>query len=230
MSRFLKVAAIATLVVVVAVAAVGAFAQEGSDDASGWNFRQKMHEAIANLLGISVDEYDTAVDTAEEQVLAQAVTDGWLTQAQADRIQERLDWNWQGGWMGKGFWGPRAGWGYRGDSLISVAADALDMSLTELVDEFKEGKSIAEVATEKGVDRQSIADTYLAQYAEKLDGAVEDERITQKQADQLLASMEEAVAEQLDAACGGCWAGGFMGRGGRGRGGWFGGFPGSCPF
>jgi hypothetical protein len=127
--------------------------------------------------------------------------------------------------MGKrfGFWGGRGCGGLRGTSLLSIAADKLDMSLDDLIEEFKQGKSISDVAKEKGVDPQTIADEYLAKYKEKLDEAVKDERITQKQADLMLNQMKEAVAEQLDAACGGCWAGGFMGRGGRGR---FGGFPG----
>jgi hypothetical protein len=232
MNRFLKMAAVAGLVVVLGVAALGAvaFAQEGLDDSSGWNFRDRMQQAIASILGITVEKYEAAIDTAEEQVLEEAVADGWLTQEQADRIQERLDLYWQAPRMGKGFWGPVAAWDCRGSSLISVAADALEMSPTELMEEFKAGKSIADVAGEKGVDPQDIADTYLAQYAEKLDEAVKDERITQKQADQMLANMEEAVVEQLDAACGGCWMGGFGGHRGRGRGGWFGGFPGWGPF
>ena len=93
------------------------------------------------------------------------------------------------------------------------------MSVAELREQFKEGKSIAEVAQEKGVDPQSIADTYLAQYKEKLDQAVADEDLTQKQADQMLSNMAEAVAERLEGACGGCWIGGFRARVIPGRGG-----------
>lgn len=228
MSKFWKIVGIATLVVILGVAAVGivASAQEGSTETSGWNFRQKMHEAIASILGISIEKYDAAVESAKEQVLQQAVEDGWLTQKQADMLKERFEMEWKGPWMGKrfGFWGGRGCAGPGATSLLSIAADKLDMSLDDLIAEFKQGKSISDVAKEKGVDPQTIANEYLAQYKEKLDEAVKDERITQKQADLILNQMKEAVTEQLDAACGGCWAGGsFMGRGGRGR---FGGFPG----
>jgi len=227
MRKFWKIAGIATLALILGVTTVGvvALAQGGSTETSGWNFRQKMHEAIANILGISVEKYDAAVESAKEQVLKQAVEEGWLTQKQADMLKERLNLEWEGPWMGKrfGFWGGRGCGGLGGTSLLSIAADKLGMSLDDLIEEFKQGKSISDVAKEKGVDPQTIADEYLAKYKEKLDEAVKDERITQKQADLMLNQMKEAVAEQLDAACGGCWAGGFMGRGGRGR---FGGFPG----
>ncbi len=226
MKRFWKIAGIATLVAVLGVAALGAvaLAQEGSEDSSGWNFRERLQQAIAGILGISVEEYDTAVDTAQGQVLEEAVADGWLTQEQADRMQERMNLDPGARWMGKGFWGRRGAWGMRGDSLFSIAADELGMSLSDLTAELQEGKSIAEVAEEKGVDPQTIADAYLAQYAETLSEAVEDERITQKQADLMLKSMTETVGAQLEAACGGCGPAGFMGRGGRAGG--FGGFPG----
>ncbi|MGB9879614.1 MAG: hypothetical protein ACPLRM_02515 [Anaerolineae bacterium] len=227
MRRFWKIAGIATLAVVLGVTALGvvALAQWGSTETSGWNFRQKMHEAIASILGISVEKYDAAVESAKEQVLKQAVEEGWLTQKQADALKERFEMQWEGPWMGKGFrfWGGCGCGGPGGTSLFSIAADKLGMSLDDLIEEFKQGKSISDVAKEKGIDPQTIADEYLAKYKEKLDEAVKAERITQKQADLMLNQMKEAVTEQLDAACGGCWAGGFMGRGGRGR---FGGFPG----
>jgi len=231
--RYWKAAAIATLVTVLAVGAVAtvALAQEGSDDGSGWNLREKMHEAIARILGITVEEYDTAVEAAQEQVLGEAVADDWLTQEQADRMQERMSLDAGGRRMvGKGFVGGRFAWGIHGVSLISVAADELGMSLSDLTAEFQEGKSIAEVAEEKGLDPQAIVDACLAQYEEKLAEAVEEERIAQKQADLMLENTEKAVVEQLDAACGGCSGFGFKGRGGRGRGGWFGGFRGMGGF
>lgn len=220
MRRFWKIAGIATLVAVLAVGAIGAvaLAQEGSDDSSGWNFRERLHQAIASILGISVEEYETAVDTAQGQVLEEAVADGWLTQEQADRMQERMNLAPGPHPMGRGFPGGRGAWGMRGNSLFSVAAEELGMEWSDLMAELQEGKSIAEVAREKGVDPQTIADAYLVQVAESLADAVENERITQKQADSMLENITETIDDQLEAACGGCFPGGFMGRGGRGFG------------
>jgi hypothetical protein len=228
MRRYWKIAGIAVLVAVLAVGAVSAvaLAQEGTDDSSGWNFRDRLHQAVASILGISVEEYEAAIDTAENQVLEEAVADDWLTQEQADRLRERLNAEPGPGRWGKGFPftggmpGMRGFWGMRGESLFSIAAEKLGLELSDLMAELQEGKSIADVAGEKGVDPQTIADAYLAQVADQLAQAVEDGRITQKQADSMAESVAGMVADQLEAACGGCWHGGFMGRGGR-----FGGFP-----
>ena len=219
MSKFWKIAGIATLVAVLAVGALGtvALAQEGSTASSGWNLREKMQEAIASILGISVEDYQAAIETAEDQVLEQAVADEWLTQEQADKLHERLDAVPELGRFGKGFPGMPRMPGVRGESLYTVTAEQLDMSQSDLIDALQEGKSIADVAAEKGVDPQTIADAYLAQVEEKLADAVTNGDITQKQADAMLENMAEHVANQLEAACGGCLPGGFMGHGGRGR-------------
>lgn len=216
MSKFWKIAGIATVVAVLAVGALGtvALAQEGTTSSSGWNFREKMQEAIASILGISVEKYQAAIDTAEEQVLEQAVADEWLTQEQADRLQEHLDSVPEQDRFGRGSFGMPRMPGLRGESLISVAAEQLGMSQSDLVDELQAGKSIAEIATEKGVDAQTIADAYLAQVREKLAEAVENGDITQKQADAMLENMAEQLAEQLEAAGGKCLPGGFRGHGG----------------
>jgi hypothetical protein len=225
MRRYWKIAGIAVLVAILAVGAVSAvaLAQEGTDDSTGWNFRDRLHQAIASILGISVEEYEAAVDTAEDQVLDEAVADDWLTQEQADRLRERPNADPGLGRWGKGFPGMRGAWGMRGGSLISVAAEELGTELSELTAKLQEGKSIAEVAEENGVDPQIIADAYLAQVADQLAQAVEDGRITQRQADSMAENVAAMVADQLEAAYGGCFPGGFRGHGGRGG---FFGFPG----
>ena len=216
MRKLAKIAGIATLVVILAAGVVGAvaLAQEGSDDSEGWNLRDRMHRAIASILGISVEKYESAIEEAEDTVLADAVVEGWLTQEQADKLAERMDLVPPAGRMGLPFHGMRGGWDMRGGSLFSVAAEQLDLTLPELMEELADGSSVAEVAAEKGVDPQAIADAYLAQVEENLAEAVENERITQKQADLVLENAAENVAAQLEAACGGSGPAGFMGRGG----------------
>lgn len=229
MKNWKRIGLFAGLIALVGVLALGtvAFAQS-SDEETSWpfDFGQKLREAIAEVLGINVDEYDAAVETAQEKVLEEAVTDGWLTQEQADRLRWRMEQAPGPGLrgLGKGF--GRFGWGIApwGESLVSVAADKLGMSLTDLLTELQDGKSIADVAKEKGVDAQTIADAYLAEYSKELNEAVEKGRITQKQADWMLETMKERVTAQLENTCGGFR--GFMHGGfrGGGRGVPFGGF------
>jgi len=221
MKKVWKIVGIAALVAVLGVVAVGAVAVAQADTQSTepFDFAARFKAALADILGISVEEYDAAVDKAQEQVVNEAVAEGWLTEEQAELLRWRMD-QAPGGWgMGHGFGRGMRGF-FMGDNLLSIAADKLDMKLTELLTELQQGKSIADVAKEKGVDTQTIVDAYLAQIKETLDKAVADGRITQKQADYQLQQIEQRVTDQLDNT----WPNGGRGFGGH-RGGMMG-FPG----
>lgn len=225
MRKIWKIVGIATLVAVLGAAVVGvvALAQEDTGSTEPFDFAARFKAALADILGISVEEYDAAVDKAQEQVVNEAVAEGWLTEEQAELLRWRMEQAPQG--WGKGM-GPGMGWlgrgmgGFMGDNLLSVAADKLGMKLTELLTELQNGKSIADVAEEKGVDTQTIVDAYMAKVKEKLDEAVADGRITQKQADYQLQQIQQRVTDQLDNT----WPDDFRGPKGH-RGGMMG-FPG----
>jgi polyhydroxyalkanoate synthesis regulator phasin len=212
MKRIWKIAGIAVVIAVLGVAALGAatYAQD-ADNGQPFDFAAKFKEALASALGITVDEYDAAVDKAQNQVADEAVTEGWLTQDQADllkwRMAEEPAFGMRG--LGKGLGGFDRGFFGGGDNLVSIAADKLGMKLTDLLTELQGGKSIATVAGEKGVDTQVIVDAYVAQVKENLDEAVTAGRITQKQADYQLQQLEQRVTDQLDNT----WTGDFHGGG-----------------
>ena len=205
MKRVWKIVGIAMLVAVLGIAAVGvaAFAQgdTGTSD-SPFDYVTKFKEALAGILGISVDEYTAAVDKAEQQVVDQAVSEGWLTEKQAAELQSRLDQAPAGPGLGVGMdmgfgkldKGPG---GFAGVSLQSVAAEKLGMELTALQTELQNGKTIADVAKEKGVDTQTIIDAYLTQVKAKLDEKVASGDITQEQADTQLEQAKTSATEKL---------------------------------
>lgn len=199
MKKSRKLVGIALVVAILGVAAVGgvAFAQD-DDDGYPFDFRGKIKETIAEILGISVEEYDAAVEEARGQVVDEALAEGWLTEDQAERMQERFD-NGVGarGMRGMGFMGRGA------TSLIDVAAEKMGMSVQDLRAELQDGKSIADVAGEKGVDTQDIIDTYLAELETSLADAVAEGKITQKQADWQLQQATERAPDQLN----GTWEG-----------------------
>ena len=201
MKRIWKIVGIALLVGVLGVAAVGAVAL-AQDDESGAPFDlvARFKEALASALGISVDEYDAAVDQAQDQVVADALAEGWLTEEQAQSLQERMD---RAQENGMGFMGRKPGrMGHdlmKGSSrLLIAAAEALDMTTGDLRAELEAGKSIADVAAEKGVDTQIIVDAYLARVKADLDAAVAVGDITQNQADYQLQQAEERAVDRLD--------------------------------
>jgi hypothetical protein len=233
MRRWWKVAGIATVVAVVAVVGLGAvaMAQDPEDEgAYPFNFGERFKKAVAGILGIEVERYEAALDEAQEQVLGDAVTEGWLTQDQADRMRERAEAG-PGPGMRGGFAPPARGgfghgWGGKagpGDTVIGVAAEKLGWTVQELLDKLGEDVSIADVAAEEGVTVQEIVDAYVSQLTESLDEAVSEGRITQNQADWMIEQAAERAEQRLTGTPGDCVPG--FNRGGR-RPGRMWGFPG----
>jgi polyhydroxyalkanoate synthesis regulator phasin len=222
MKRGWKIAGIALMVAILGVAAVGAVASAQDNGTGGpFDLATKFKEALAGILGISVDDYNAAVDKAQQQVLDEAVTDGVLTEDQAEKMQERLAEQPGAGMMGPGMRGGRGmGMGMSGrgmmggmggSRLLTTAADKLGMSLDDLQTALQDGKTIAGLAEEKGVDIQTIIDAYLAEVKSDLDEAVADGKITQEQADEQLEQAKTQVTDRLSNT----WQNMGPGRGGR---------------
>jgi hypothetical protein len=194
---------------------------ESSDEGTTWpNFRQQLHEGIAGALGITVEEYDQAIDEEQEQVVGAALADGWLTEEQAEQWRSRMDQVPEGGTrgMGRGFPGHLGGKAGFGESLIGVAADQMGLSRTELLTKLQDGQSIADVAEELGLDTESILAAYLADVSEHLDEAVEEGRMTEKQAEAMLSDAEDRAINRLENIFDDGMLRGFGGRGHGGRG------------
>ena len=89
------------------------------------------------------------------------------------------------------------GMGGAQNSLVAVAAKVLGIDQTALVTALNGGKTIADVAKEKGIATSKIVDEFLAPRVQALKSAVDAKRITQAQADSMLATMKANVTEQL---------------------------------
>jgi hypothetical protein len=222
MKRFWTIAGIATLVAVLGLTALGAvtLAQDGEEGGWPFDFHGKFKERVAELLGVPVDKYDEAVQQAQQDVVDQALEEGWLTEDQAEHMRERVE---QGvgpktfGFRDKGFAGPRGGFmGHGGGSLFSLVAEELDdMTVEELLAELQGGKSIADLLSETQLE--SVKGAYLAQMEENLNQAVTEGKMTQNQADFMLEKAGEMLPEMLDNTWEGHHPGGFPGGGRPGR-------------
>jgi hypothetical protein len=104
----------------------------------------------------------------------------------------------QPGGAGRGL-GGRGGFGGPQDSLVAVAAQVLGMDQATLVSTLNSGKTIADVAKDKGVALDKIVDAFVAERAEALKSAVAAGRMTQAQADTQLAAIRADVMAQLNA-------------------------------
>ncbi|MCC7448502.1 MAG: hypothetical protein IT324_13865 [Anaerolineae bacterium] len=96
------------------------------------------------------------------------------------------------GGMGYGLGGPE-------DSLVAIAAKTLGIDQAMLVSTLNSGKTIADVAKDKGVALDKIVDAVVADRAERLKSAVAAGRMTQAQADAWLAQVKTHVTAQLSA-------------------------------
>ena len=83
------------------------------------------------------------------------------------------------------------------ESLVAVAAEQLGMTVDEVRAALSSGKTIEDLAEEKGVEPQAIVDEVLALRKARLDALVADGKLTQDQADTMLAQMAEHLAERI---------------------------------
>lgn len=132
--------------------------------------------------------------SALRDVLESLVTDGTLTQAQADKVAAHLD-------SSMPMRGPRhhGGFGMRGGMLgHGVVAGVLGITVEELHEARHDGKSLAEIAASKGISKQTLITRLVAAAQEQLADAVADGRLTQAQADARKARLQERVTAMVD--------------------------------
>ncbi len=167
--------------------------------------------ALASKLGLSVDTVKSDVTDAQKAAIEQAVKDGKLTRAQADRLEQKLTTNgpagpFMFGGIGRGFRrgpnngtppvGPRGnapfpffGGFLRSANELEAVANVLNMKPADLSAQIKSGKTLAQIATAQNVDqakvKQAIIDTVKAQ----LQREVQDGLITQAQADRITSNL-----------------------------------------
>ena len=140
--------------------------------------------------------------------LTSLVTDGTLTQAQADKVASTLA---QALPEGRG---DRGGPG--GRVALSTAAGALGLTPEQLRTEMAAGKTLGEIAAAQGIENSTLVRALVAAAQEWLDAAVADGRLTQAQANKRAATMTGRITARLDKMLP---PGGHGHHGGRGQGG-----------
>ena len=142
------------------------------------------------------------IGSALKSALAGLVSDGTITQAQADKVATVLE----------AARPPGGGPGGRHGRLdLAAAAEALGMTEAELRTAGEAGTTLADLAEEKGVSTDTLVDALVAAEKERLAAAVTDGRLTQAEADARAADLETRITESLDRPI--CGPGGRGGRG-----------------
>ena len=158
---------------------------------------------VASATDVAASAPMTAADRAGwvEDALAGLVTEGTITQEQADAVATALD-------DARPDRGPR---GMRHLHLDAIA-DALGVTADELRTALQGGQTIAEVAAAEGVDLQTVVDAVVAELEARLTERVEAGDITQERADEMIARASERLPDALESD-----GPAFGGRGRHGR-------------
>jgi len=159
-------------------------------------YRDFFIQQFASRLGVTTDKVKEAYSGAYSDMLDQEVKDGKITQAQADQLKQDLanraaqgdalpgfgPGEGRGHGFGKG--GMRGGMFGLGDEMsLASFAKALKMTEADLTSALQSGKTIADVAKDKGVDIAQVKTSVLADLEATLDQAVTNGKLTQTQAD-----------------------------------------------
>lgn len=124
------------------------------------------------------------------EAIAPLVEDGTLTQAQADAVVETL--------IAQAPEGPRGGHHRGAVNGLEAAAEAIGVEPAQLLESLRSGSTIAEVASQAGVDTQTVIDAMVADAQEHIAEKVADGTLTQEEADEKLAELTERVTERVN--------------------------------
>lgn len=200
--RVLLVAGGGAAVVAATAITVSAFAASPSPSPSssaGQKSSQYCQGFLGHLaanLGKTQAQVSQALQQARNQTIDDAVKNGDLTQAQADKIKSALAGQPQCAPGFRGF-GPGfrlPGFGLKGMAgagsvVFDDAAKVLGMTSDQLRTDLKNGQTIQQLITAKGMDMSTFQNNLADQVKADLDPKVKSGEITQSQEDQVVSTI-----------------------------------------
>ena len=164
------------------------------------NMGQLFLQALANKLGISVPTLQQDFADARKDAINQAVKQGLITQAQADRMLQRL----QNVPPAVGIPGsrvaPKSGAargfvkgeirGFLGADVLEAAAGALNMKPADVTTALRSGKTLADLAKQQNVDASKVQTAIVNAEKAAIDRASQDGLITEDRANTLKSNLD----------------------------------------
>ena len=179
------------LVGVAALAAAGGGAAIAAATGSPNDERKAVIDDAAKQLGVTPAKLSSALKKALENRVDAAVAAGRLTTDQGEALKKRIesdDYPALGLGFGLGHRGGPGGPGMHRGGHLDAAAAYLGVSQDALRAQLEDGKTLADVAkATKGKSVDGLVAALVADEKEKLDAAVKAGRLTQAQADTILA-------------------------------------------
>ena len=196
--------------VVVAFAAGGGAAYAATQSSS--NPRQAFVNDVAKRLHVSPRRLTSAIKAAEIDRLNAAVKAGRMTQAQASAIKHAIESKGPPFVPGGGpgpfrrppgpFGGPPGLFGgglfFGRDGPVAAAAGYLGLSVPQLFNELRSGRSVAQIAKARGKSVSGLERAVTAAIKSKLDRAVASGRLTKSQEQQLLRTLSARLGDLVN--------------------------------
>ena len=178
--------ALALSVGVVANAQSGATNGKQSASKTFWS-------ALAQHLNTSEDALTTAVRDAAKDAVASRVASGAITQAQADKLDTRIQ-NWQAG-QALGFFGKgRVAVAMAAHKVIvDAAAPVMNLQPADLTAQLKAGKSLNDIAAAQKVDPGQVSAAIGKALKDRVSQAQTNGRLTADQAQKANARIDQEL-------------------------------------
>jgi len=157
--------------------------------------------ADSTTTGTSVTGRAAARLTAIKDALTGLVTDGTITQAQADKVATTLS---QAAvpFGGPGGPGGRGGHGPGGFVSPEATAKVLGITVDQLRTAEMSGKTLAQIASDHGISKAGLISKLVAAAKAHLAADLKAGTITQAQYDAALTNLQARITEHVDQVCG----------------------------
>ena len=158
---------------------------------------QQYLQDLAKRLGVSVSTLQQDKLAAAEDVLAQLVKDGKLTQNQANQIKQRLESHKACSGNGRGLWGSQVTMQSLKQYLPGVAtqiAQGLHINANQLMSQLQSGKSLSDIAKAQGVSSSQLQTIVTNAIQSAVNKAVSDGNLTQQQATNIMQKLQKNPA------------------------------------
>ncbi len=149
----------------------------------------------AQQLGIQPSKLSDALKKALENRVDAAVGAGELTKAEGDAIKSRIE----SGEFPLFFGMPGKGFDVHVEFPgVDAAATYLGLTAAELRTQLQSGKTLAQIAQDKGKSVDGLVDALVADAKSHLDAAVTAGKLTQAQEDSMLSDLKQHVTDLVN--------------------------------
>ena len=155
---------------------------------------QQYLQDLANRLGVSVSTLQQDKLASADDVIAQLVKDGKLTQNQANQLKQRLASHQACTGKGRGLWGRGVMMQSLKQYVPAVAtqvAQGLHITSTQLMSQLQSGKSLSDIATAQGVSAAQLQTIVTNAIQSAVNKAVSDGNLTQQQATNIMQMLQK---------------------------------------